>query len=84
MRKKDYEVVKIRGFLETMKMPGELTGKAKQAFLKQAYKFFVTDGKLWRKEYGGRHRVVILERHTHYRLLIESHDQLGHKGYFMT
>ncbi|KXN81667.1 hypothetical protein AN958_04006 [Leucoagaricus sp. SymC.cos] len=81
---KDLELNQIRKFLGTMTMPEGLTVKAKICFLKCASKFFIRGRRLWRKEMGGRHQVVVMDARERFRLLIESHDQLGHKGLYAT
>ncbi|KAJ3554121.1 hypothetical protein NP233_g12490 [Leucocoprinus birnbaumii] len=81
---KDLDLIKIRNFLESLKMPEGLTEKARQSFVKHASKFFISGNKLWRKDYSGRHKVVVVDPQEHYHLLIESHDRLGHKGFYST
>lgn len=83
-KRKEAEVKEIKRFLETLKIPGGLTDKAKASFLRHAGKFFVQGGKLWRCEHRGRHQQVIEDKAERYRLLIESHDHLGHKGFYAT
>lgn len=83
-RRKDDELELVRNFLETMKMPRGLTEKARGSFIKRVSKFFSSGGKLWKKEHMGRHQQVVMTRQDRYRLLIKSHDRLGHKGFYAT
>ncbi|KAF8816295.1 hypothetical protein BYT27DRAFT_7077652, partial [Phlegmacium glaucopus] len=83
-RQKDRELEVTRKFLETLDIPEGLTERIKKAFLKNVSKFFTRGGKLWKKEHKGRHQQVVTTSQEHYRLLIEAHDRLGHKGFYAT
>ncbi|KAL4257831.1 Gypsy Retrotransposon Integrase-like protein [Pleurotus pulmonarius] len=50
---------------------------------RRALNFFIRDGKLWRKDPQGRHKLYIpLPRR--FSLLRQAHDELGHKGIYTT
>jgi len=83
-KKREVELREIRRFLETLKVPEKLTRKDKQCFLQHIGKFFLQGGKMWWREHQGRHQQVIEEQEKYYQLLIEAHDQLGHKGFYAT
>jgi hypothetical protein len=84
LKERDEGLRQIQKFLEKLEMPGRLSEKKWTAFLKQASQFFVKENKLWRKVYSGRHQVIIMDRRERYLVLVKAHDQLGHKGFFMT
>jgi len=83
-KKREVELREIRRFLETLKVPEKLTRKDKQCFLQHIGKFFLQRGKMWWREHQGRHQQVIEEQEKYYQLLIEAHDQLGHKSFYAT
>jgi hypothetical protein len=82
-KRRDEELSQIKAFLETLARPANLDEKRYQAFVKRASKFFVRGGRLWRKETDGRHQLIIFQP-DRYRLLIQAHDQLGHRGFYAT
>lgn len=81
---KDTKIERVRTFLETMKLPEELTEKGKQQFIKYTSKFFIKGETMWKKENKGRHQRVVRDNRKRYSLLIASHDQLGHRGIYAT
>ena len=52
-------------------------------FVHTATEFFILDNRLWRKDNGGRHKLVIDEE-KQLELMQQAHDELGHKGIFQS
>ncbi|KAF8579611.1 hypothetical protein K439DRAFT_375731 [Ramaria rubella] len=71
-------------FLSSSKRPVDLDPNGFKCFIKQATRFFVRDGKLWRSHHAGFHQIIILSSGECLSLMIQAHDQLGHKGIFST
>lgn len=80
---KDEELVKVKGFLETLEVPGKMEGKERERFVKRASRFFVRGGRLFRREPQGRHQLVI-EYADRLRIIRQAHDDLDHKLYWQT
>lgn len=78
---KDRELEEIKLFLETMESPADLTERQLERFTWKASDFFVREGRLWKKDRTGKHKRVI-ERSRRLALLMEAHDEQGHKGIF--
>lgn len=79
---KDARMLEIETFLRTSKAPVGLTEPAMRNFVRQALNFFYRDGKLWRKDNHGKHKVYIHPGRRLY-LIRAAHDSLGHKGIFV-
>ena len=73
----------IHTFLETLQLPKALSHGKCTGFLQQASRYFVTEGKLCRKQGSGQHQLVVgIEDRL--KILCRSHDTLGHKGIYAT
>lgn len=81
---KDEEMREVKEFLEGLKKPGKLEGDAIRKFAKRASRFFVSGGRLWRRDAQGRHPLVVLERLSRARILRVVHDELDHKRHWQT
>ena len=46
-------------------------------------KFFLRNGKLWRKDPYGRHQLVATPA-SRYTILVAAHDDIAHKGFYAT
>ena len=79
--KRDVRMLEIDTFLRTGEAP-TLSDADMRNFVRQALNFFFRDGKLWRKDSDGKHKVFITpERRLS--LIRAAHDSLGHKGIFV-
>jgi len=77
---KDEELKKIRHFLTTLQTP-VLGSKAKERFLKKAERFIWTNDHLYRvNDNTGMPRRVLIDAAAKYRVLVEAHEHLGHRG----
>lgn len=82
-RKLEARLEDVRRFLEKLEKPPRLTDHAFDAFYKYATQFFIHDGRLWRKDPQGAHKIV-LEQGQRLRALRELHDKIGHRGVHAT
>ena len=78
---KDNRVDMIKGFLEDMENKPIGNDEDIKKLAKQASEFFIFEGKLWKKDRQGRHKVFIPEQRR-LGLIKQAHDDLGHKGVF--
>jgi len=78
---KELKIAKIKEFLQDPKRTDDLSDQEVQRFVKSATKFFILDGKLWKKNQTGRHKLVI-EEDKRLDIIQQAHDELGHKGIF--
>ena len=73
----------IHTFLETLQPPKDLSQSQLTSFLRQASGYFVTEGKLCRKQGSGRHQLV-MNIGDRFDILYRAHDKQGHKGIYST
>ncbi|KAF9440029.1 hypothetical protein P691DRAFT_768414 [Macrolepiota fuliginosa MF-IS2] len=55
----DLELQCIQAFLDDLKQPPDMTNNAFKHFIQQAARFFIKDGRLWRKDPKNKHKIVI-------------------------
>ena len=71
----------VKVFLETMELPEDKDLHSR--IIKSSSQHFVTAGILYRRRFNGRHQVIpTIEKR--YKLLEETHDRLGHGGFYPT
>ena len=80
---RDVELMQVKNYLELLKLPDGMAKSEVRKFLKKASRFFVAGGRLWYCEQDHRHWVVIFDKDRK-GILIDAHDNLGHKGYYAT
>ena len=80
----DEQLPLIFTFLSTARKPPGLDEKTTRQFIQRSLRFFMKDGKLWRKDASGMHRLVILDLTKRLSLISQAHNQLGHKQAFST
>jgi hypothetical protein len=79
----DEELQILRTYLETLALPAGASMTQRSRILKQAHQFFTCSNCLWHKNSGGRHQIVVF-RPDRSHILHETHDCLGHKGFYPT
>jgi hypothetical protein len=79
----DIDLHSIQTFLETLSFPTSTPIPDHARLRKRAHQFFVQGHRLWRKESAGRHQLVLFHP-DRLRILQETHDKLGHKGFYST
>ena len=82
-RKADEDIKHIHHYLTTLQQPDQLDDAAHVRLLKRAKKFFLVDGRLWRRQAQGCHQLYI-PSHLRMSLIHDAHDHLGHRGFFST
>lgn len=73
----------IPAFLDSLVRPPSYTDKAFRAFVKFASQFFTSNGKLWKRDDSGAHKLV-LPPERRVQVLVECHDRSAHRGVFAT
>jgi hypothetical protein len=77
------DLEQIHGFLDNSARLSDVPPPEREKIVKRARRFFVHNGRLWRRQMQGRHQLV-LNPVQHDKVLREAHDNLGHKGYYAT
>ena len=80
----DNQLPLILSFLSRAQELLGLDRKATKQFIQRALHFFVKDDKLWQKDTSGMHWLVILDLRKCLSLILQAHDQLGHKQVLST
>ncbi|KAJ8483236.1 hypothetical protein ONZ45_g14668 [Pleurotus djamor] len=82
-KERDAGIADVESFLRTGQKPTHLKDSQLPSFYRRSLDFFVREGKLWRKDPQGRHKLYIpLSRRLS--LIRQAHDELGHKGVYTT
>ena len=80
---RDQRLDVVRQFLTTLERPPDLSDEKYRQFMRQAMDYFVTDGKLFRKNRDNGPQLVP-DLDDRLPLIQYAHDNLGHKGVFAT
>jgi hypothetical protein len=76
-------LVLVRLWLTTLARPADMSDTDYAAFIRYAMHFFVSSGKLWRKDRQGRHKLVATTG-SRLTILRAAHDDVAHKGFYPT
>jgi hypothetical protein len=78
---KDLELATIRNYLKTIRVPDGFTPEQSLKLIHTSNRFFLSEDLLYRRHPQGRHQRILfpLER---FNILKQTHDHLGHKGYY--
>jgi hypothetical protein len=79
----DTQLVKVRQWLETLTRPADLSNVDFANIVRYAMHFFVADGRLWRKDEQGRHKLIATPL-SRFVIMRAAHDNLTHKGFYAT
>ena len=79
----DDRVDKVRQWLDSLTRPDNVSDSDYASFIRFAMKFFLRDGKLWRKDSSGCHKLVATPS-SRYAVLVAAHDDVAHKGFYAT
>jgi hypothetical protein len=77
----DDELKEIKAYLETLKKPAGVEESKLVGFLRKASRFFVKGGRLWKKDTGGKHKLVVFGAEW-VKILKAAHNNLGHRGFY--
>jgi hypothetical protein len=70
-------------YLHSLQLPPGLDDSATTKLLRLAARFFLLNGRLWRRQDHGRHQLYIPSPQR-LCLVRDAHDSLGHKGFYST
>jgi hypothetical protein len=74
----DDRLAEVEQYLQFLTHPQSLSDAEFHKFMQYSSGFFFSNGKLWRCDTHGKHKIVVLKE-KRYELLKEVHDILGHK-----
>lgn len=77
------DVARVEQYLHSLQLPSGLDDKALARLLRMAARFFLLNGRLWRRQTHGRHQLYIPPSQRLH-LVRDAHDNLGHKGFYST
>ena len=80
LAQEDQSLLDIYHFLTTLEAPNYSTPQEQKRFIKRATQFYVNSGKLWKRKRRGNPLRVILDRERRSQILIQAHEELGHRG----
>ncbi|KAG6855994.1 hypothetical protein C0995_005785, partial [Termitomyces sp. Mi166 len=69
---------KVKQWLNDMKRPVGMDDKEYSKFICYAMKFFANNGRLWKRDHTGAHKLVA-DPDSRIRILTQMHDGLGHR-----
>ncbi|EPT00588.1 hypothetical protein FOMPIDRAFT_20340, partial [Fomitopsis schrenkii] len=67
-------------FLGTLKTPTFVSSQAKRRFIQKASKYFLKNGRMYRRNGELPPRRVIFEAKKRLEILTQAHEGLGHRG----
>ena len=79
----DDKLFKVRSWLETLERPPSMKDTEYKTFMRYCTEFFVSDGRLWRKDSKGHHKVVVAQERRLF-LVSSAHNDVGHHGFYAT
>lgn len=80
---RDAELLLIRAFLEYKERPENMEQTEFERFVRRAAQYFILGEALWKRDTSMEHKLV-LDPEKRPGILRQVHDELGHKGYFIT
>ena len=79
----DLKLEKVQNWLETLERPDSHSDAEFKSFMRYCIEFFVLDGRLWRKDTKGHHKVVVAQERRLF-LISSAHNDVGHHGVYAT
>jgi hypothetical protein len=81
--RQERKLIEIEHSLRTSTMPPrEMTKQERTRFLQDVSKHFLSNGNLYKKGKKGEELRVIMDEDSRQKILVQAHDQLGHRGEF--
>ena len=74
---------KVRSWLDSLLRPDGMSDSDYASFIRFTTKFFLCNGKLWRKDSSGCHKLVTTPV-SRYTVLVSAHNDVAHKGFYAT
>ena len=81
--KAEDDLARIEQYLHSLRLPTDLDDKSSEKFLRLAARFFILNGRLWRRQSHGRHQLFIPPPQRLH-IVRDAHDNLGHRGFYST
>jgi len=82
-QKADERVERVKEWHATLTRPDNLKDSEYETFIRYSTEFFVSKGRLWRKDRLGEHKLVITQERRLF-IMYTAHDDTGHHGFFAT
>ena len=79
----DERILRVKIWHETLDRPNHMDDQEYETFLRYCTEFFVSAGRLWRKDRKSEHKLVVAQDRRLFILTI-AHNDTGHHGYFAT
>jgi len=79
----DSRIIKVQRWLRDLARPEELSDAEYTTFMRYCTEFFIGDGRLWRKDAQGAHKVVPSPE-LRIDIMQQVHNDIGHKAVFAT
>jgi hypothetical protein len=79
----DEKLTKVKTWLETLERPPSVSDSWYKTFMRFCTEFFLSDGRLWRKDKNGHHKVVVSPERRLF-LISSAHNDVGHHGFYAT
>ena len=81
--KRDEDLQHVSTYLRSLNLPASISEKERTRIIQHSKQFFVRGDQLWRRDKSGRHQKVLFGA-DRVRILRETHDRLGHHGFYPT
>ena len=81
--KADERLLKVKPWLDTLQRPNDISDAEYKTFMRYCTEFFVSEGRLWRKDPKGQHKIVIFPERRLF-IMSTAHNDTGHHGFFAT
>jgi transposase InsO family protein len=78
--REDQNLQNIYHFLTTLEAPNYSSPQEQKRFIKRATQFYVKSGNFWKRHKKGNPLRVILDPDQRNKILIQAHEELGHRG----
>src|SRR5271168_2268162 len=78
----DQCLLKVQPWLETLQRPLDFTDSEYKTFMRFCTEFFISEGRLWRKNPKGHKTVIAKPRRLF--LMATAHNDTGHHGFYST
>ena len=79
----DQKLESVQHWLTTLERPPLLSDSEFKTFMRYCTEFVVLDGRLWRKDAKGHHKLVVAQERRLF-LMSSAHNDVGHHGFYAT
>ena len=74
------QLLQIEHFLKTLERPPFSSSNAERRFIKRATEFFINNNRMFKRNGNLRPQLVISDTSRRHSILLQAHENLGHKG----